>query len=76
MFMSIFILPFLPILILRKSKQLNYYLNQGIYVFKFLLPFMAISISINLLGVPFVYLRVLYCILRGRYSNQIYLRIK
>ena len=76
MFLSIFMFPIVPFMIIFKSKKLNTVLNIIIYIIKFFIPFIIIYWAYGLFTLPIAYLRILICILLGKYSNQIYKPIK
>ncbi len=68
---------FSPLIVKLRSQRLNDSLNKVIYMIKCFIPFLVCYISVALVSIPFVYLKVLFCILRGKYHNQnnFYIRV-
>ncbi len=71
MFLSIFMMALVPFLLFFRSKRLNTALNILIYIVKFFLPFIAVYYTLNLVLMPLAYIKILYCIVSSKYTNQV-----
>lgn len=67
MFLSIFMFPIVPFMIIFKSKKLNKVLNIFIYIIKFFIPFMIIYWIYCLITLPLAYIRIIFNIVTNRY---------
>lgn len=59
--------PFILFLAFFKNKKLNSAVNNFLYYINFFVFFIGIYYLINLLILPLVYVKILYCIIRGNY---------
>ena len=59
--------PFILLVAFFKSKRLNSVVNYFLYYINFFVFFIGIYYFINLLLLPLVYIKILYCIIRGNY---------
>lgn len=65
--MSVPCLLITPFVLGCKSKRLNYTINVILFMIKMGIPLMIVYLGINLVLAPLVYLKILFCILIGRY---------
>ena len=61
--------PFILLLWFFKSKKLNLVANNFLYYINFFIFFIGIYYLSNLILLPLVYIKILYCILKGNYQN-------
>jgi len=58
-----------PISIIYRSKRINRAINIFIYIIKLFLPYIFIYWALNLMLIPFNYIKILYCIVFQKYTN-------